>query len=48
MTRMFGTSLCFIVAGFLVVLFIPVIPVLGATQVPGSTAKPDGSPTASD
>ncbi len=45
---MFGTSLWFIVAGFLVVLFILVTPMLGATGVPGSTAKPDGRSMASD
>lgn len=48
MNRMFGTSLWFIVAGFLVVLFILVTPILGATGVPGSTAKPDGRSMASD
>lgn len=50
MTRMFGTSLWFIVAGFLVVLFIPVIPMRGATHVAGRKPQADGEgkPTASD
>ncbi|GGO39876.1 hypothetical protein [Deinococcus humi] len=48
MTRMFGTSLWFIVVGLLVVPFIPVIPMRGATNVTKREQQADGKPAASD
>ncbi|MBB6096608.1 EmrB/QacA subfamily drug resistance transporter [Deinobacterium chartae] len=44
MTQMFGTSIWFIVVGFLVTLFVPVLP-LRQTTVPAQAASPEPNTT---